>query len=123
MKPVIARLLTGEVNRPFIMRKYCFWLFPGFILFCFSCGNITEEEQEPHTLVTHTPPPLNLAYTIKMTYEHDVTAFTQGLVFYGDKVYESTGGEHSWIAVHAASGDILLTGKFWPKAYLISLQD
>ncbi|MGB0524808.1 MAG: glutaminyl-peptide cyclotransferase [Flammeovirgaceae bacterium] len=40
------------------------------------------------------PPP----YQISLVLEHDPTAFTQGLVFYNNKLYESTGGEESWIA-------------------------
>ena len=34
----------------------------------------------------------------RMTLEHDSEAFTQGLVYYQDKIIESTGGDNSWIA-------------------------
>lgn len=39
-----------------------------------------------------------IPYTIKATLVHDEEAYTQGLVFYEDKVLESTGMENSWIA-------------------------
>ena len=43
------------------------------------------------------------------TYDHDETAFTQGLVFDGNTLYESTGlyGESSLRRVDLASGDVL----------------
>lgn len=41
-----------------------------------------------------------LSYDVRMTLVHDPHAFTQGLVFYKDKLLESTGGDSSWIAVY-----------------------
>lgn len=39
-----------------------------------------------------------LPYQLRMTLEHDPDAFTQGLVYYQDRLIESTGGDNSWIA-------------------------
>ena len=57
----------------------------------------TSETNRPST-----PP----AYQVNMVLEHNPEAFTQGLVYYDGKLYESTGGEESWIAeVDMTSGE------------------
>lgn len=39
-----------------------------------------------------------LKYSIRAVLPHDTQAFTEGLVIHNGKVFESTGGENSWIA-------------------------
>lgn len=39
-----------------------------------------------------------LKYTARGVFPHDIQAFTQGLLIHNGKVFESTGGENSWIA-------------------------
>jgi glutamine cyclotransferase len=52
-----------------------------------------------------TPPapavdPLAIGYTIKTTWAHDITAFTEGLVVHNGLLYESTGNfKQSWIGI------------------------
>lgn len=69
---------------------------PAIALLCmlslFSCRTNKEE----HAIDMATGP--FVPYTVRMTFWHDDQAYTQGLAFYKDKVYESTGAEESWIA-------------------------
>lgn len=39
-----------------------------------------------------------ITYTVKATFPHDSTAFTQGLAMYGGRIFESTGKKRSYIA-------------------------
>lgn len=79
-----------------IVNRFLFLLW--LILGCFACNpEAKEEEKEVRSAAINTAA-ASLPYTIKMTYEHDAEAFTQGLVFHGNKVFESTGTEGSWIA-------------------------
>lgn len=64
---------------------------------CFACNPGPTEENEVRSAAMYDAT-ASLPYTVKMTYEHDKEAFTQGLVFHDNKVFESTGTEGSWIA-------------------------
>lgn len=69
-----------------------------FLLLC-SCDQKGSKYESTRPVL---PPP----YQINMVVEHDTKAFTQGLVFYNNKLYESTGGDESWIAeVDMTSGE------------------
>lgn len=61
-----------------------------------ACGDKKSSETE----ISKTTP---LPYTVRRTLEHDINAFTQGLVFYNNKIVESTGGDNSWIAEYDLS--------------------
>lgn len=70
------------------MRKTA--IYSLILLLFWSCDQKSDRyENRPST-----PPP----YQISMVLEHNPAAFTQGLVFHNNKLYESTGGEESWIA-------------------------
>lgn len=60
------------------------------------------------TLLNHTAPKL-YSYKIIAEYPHDIKAFTQGLEFYGDTLYESTGrkGASSLRKVDYKTGKII----------------
>jgi len=58
-----------------------------------SCGS-NDKKVEQQNIRN----PALLSYEVIMTLEHDPSAYTQGLVFYNDKIIESTGGDDSWIA-------------------------
>ena len=74
------------------MRKYVFIFLA--LLAAVSCGTTKVQE-----------------YKVKVVreYPHDVTSYTQGLFFYGDTLYESTGqwGESTFRTVDLATGDAL----------------
>ena len=68
--------------------------FISFLFFGITLSCTPKREQTTKAPQTTAP-----SYEIRMVIEHDPSAFTQGLVFYNDKVIESTGGDDSWIAV------------------------
>lgn len=65
----------------------------ALLLGCFSCNlqkkEIQKLDSQPQNLVP---------YKINKELPHDSLSYTQGLVYADEKLYESTGGEHSWLA-------------------------
>jgi glutaminyl-peptide cyclotransferase len=60
-----------------------------------------------------------MTYTLINTYPHDPTAFTEGLLFYGDKLLESTGAPDHLPQTRSTLGEVdLNTGKLNVKAEL-----
>ncbi|NEV93167.1 glutaminyl-peptide cyclotransferase [Psychroflexus sp. YR1-1] len=59
--------------------------------------------------ILNTKRPQVYTYEIVNTYPHDINAYTQGLEFHGDTLYESTGqrGESSLRKVEYTTGDVL----------------
>ncbi|MDA9038171.1 glutaminyl-peptide cyclotransferase [Flavobacteriaceae bacterium] len=68
----------------------------------------TYETSTTITLLANTPPKL-YTYELINTYPHDITAYTQGLEFDGDLLYESTGlnGKSSLRTVDFKTGKVL----------------
>jgi len=64
-------------------------------------------------------PPRKLDYEIVAEYPHDIHAFTQGLEFSGDTLYESTGqyGKSSLRKTDFTTGKILHIHRFSPKIF------
>ena len=73
----------------------------------YSEGNTTKLEEEV-TVHSNTKPKL-YTYEIINTYPHDPKAFTQGLEFYNDTLYESTGlrGQSTLRKVDLESGKVI----------------
>ena len=70
-----------------------------------------------YPLLTQTDEPApEYAYTIENTFPHDPEAFTQGLVFYGGRIYEGTGlrGHSSVRIVELETGEITRIHKMSP---------
>ncbi len=69
------------------------------------------EKETAYTTVTllNNKPPKLYSYKILATYPHDPTAFTQGLEFVGDTLYESTGkrGASSLRKINYTTGEII----------------
>jgi glutaminyl-peptide cyclotransferase len=65
-----------------------------------------KTNSSPNTTVTTVP---TYGYEVVNTYKHDPKAFTQGLVFYNDFLYESTGleGESTLRKVELETGKVL----------------
>lgn len=78
----------------------------GVFLLLLSCvWLIACNEQESRQATGQRAEGPSMPYEVRMTLEHDPTAFTQGLVYHRDKIIESTGGDNSWIAEYdVASG-------------------
>lgn len=56
-----------------------------------SCNNGAPSGSDTQAEVNSIPPPSAVNYTLLNIYPHDTTAFTQGLVFYDNTLYEGTG--------------------------------
>ena len=67
--------------------KNILYIISCTLLLCSACDRTSPSE-------TSSAPP----YEVSMVLEHDPKAFTQGLLYHEGKLYESTGGEESWIA-------------------------
>ncbi|HZW70514.1 MAG TPA: glutaminyl-peptide cyclotransferase, partial [Hanamia sp.] len=69
-------------------------IIPAFLI-CFllvSCGdNSSTPDYDSSLPVNNIPPPVQIMYKVVSVYPHDSGAFTQGLEYYGNKLYESTG--------------------------------
>ena len=85
------------------MRK--FLLIAGLVIAAVSCGTTKVQE-----------------YKVKVVreYPHDVTSYTQGLFFYRDSLYESTGqwGESSFRTVDLETGEALSRMDFSRKYFI-----
>lgn len=87
------------------MEKFIFLIL---ILFIVGCGNKENSYPSEQTINDKSS-----SFEVRMTLEHDPDAFTQGLVYYQDKIIESTGGDNSWIAEYD-----VVSGKYEKKVIL-----
>ncbi|MBX3253811.1 MAG: glutaminyl-peptide cyclotransferase [Chitinophagaceae bacterium] len=73
-----------------MLKKSVFWI--ACVLFLWSCnGNGGDQESQPGEPVNNIPPPALVSYSVLNIYPHDTSAFTQGLVYYNNQMYEGTG--------------------------------
>ena len=73
----------------------------GVLLFSIIIFSCTEKRKYTETKADKSV----LKYSTRAVFPHDTQAFTEGLVFHNGRVFESTGGDKSWIAeVDVASG-------------------
>lgn len=56
-----------------------------------ACNNGGSSETKADIPVNSIPPPSPVSYSVLNLYPHDTAAFTQGLVFYNNSLYEGTG--------------------------------
>lgn len=69
--------------------------------------------------VAASPPPARLTYRLVATYPHDPRAFTQGLLWHGGRLFESTGvlGHSTLREVELASGKVLRSVSLSPNEF------
>ncbi len=69
--------------------------FSGLLLLLWSCNSSDKKNGNTGSSNTvsnsNVPPPAPVPYTVLNIYPHDTKAFTQGLVFYNNQLYEGTG--------------------------------
>ncbi len=89
-----------------------------FIIRFFSNKKFIKEIKKPFTLYAKHPP-AKLSFELIQTYPHDINAFTQGLEFDGDTLYESTGlnGASSVRKVNYKTGEIIKKYDFTPEIF------
>jgi glutaminyl-peptide cyclotransferase len=89
----------------------------AIFLLLFSCGPENKSESMDEVPVVQ-PTPV-IPYTIVARYPHDVTAFTEGLLFHEGKLFESTGAPSNLPETYSCFGIVdLETGKINRKAEL-----
>lgn len=99
------------------MRKY-FILFSCAVFF-FSCDNEkkVEENTIQETTVTESVPAIN--YSVKAYHPHDMSLFTEGLLFHNGQLFESTGSPENLPQTLSLIGiSDLKTGKFTKKVQI-----
>lgn len=69
----------------------------------------TQEEVREQVTIFNDTPPVSYSYKVIASYPHSPDAYTQGLEFYNDTLYESTGqyGESTLRKVDLRTGEIL----------------
>ncbi len=88
----------------------------SLLLLLFAC-NDNDKNGTHTTLPTENTPVIN--YAVLKTYPHDTTAFTEGLLVYDNKLYESTGSPEDMPQTRSLFGVFdTASGKILPKAEL-----
>ena len=92
--------------------------FLSFVLLSCNTEKV-EENQTEKVEVAEAPKVPQLNYSIENQYPHDVTSFTEGLLFHDNKLFESTGGADNLPQTKSLFGEVdLKTGKIAVKAEL-----
>jgi glutaminyl-peptide cyclotransferase len=108
------------MNLKLNIRKYILITFLS--IFVIACGKKESVKSEYDNVTvkekTATPAPPGMDYKIIQKIPHDVKAYTQGLIYYNDYIYESTGHyRHSSIRkINPETGEVLKMQKI-PDAY------
>ena len=76
----------------YMVKNYLFFLLCIFGLWSCNNNEVNEQPTQPVVQATNTiPAPAPVNYTVLNIYPHDTAAFTQGLVYYNNQMYEGTG--------------------------------
>jgi glutamine cyclotransferase len=89
----------------------------GFILSsCKDSGSDPANTNSSEGSSSSTP---QINYTLSRTYSHDTTSFTEGLLVYQGKIFESTGSPEELPSTRSLFGPVdLATGRIAPKVEL-----
>lgn len=63
------------------------------LVFLYSCNNNNNSEEKTVSITNSIEPPQTIPYTIVGSHPHDTSSYTQGLIWYNNALYESTGME------------------------------
>ncbi|MBA3679670.1 MAG: glutaminyl-peptide cyclotransferase [Bacteroidetes bacterium] len=86
---------------------------------CSSCETKVEKQPDIKVVVDEKPPVPFLDYSIVTTLPHDPTAFTEGLLFHDNKLFESTGSPDNMPELKSVLGIVdMKTGKLDAKVEL-----
>lgn len=79
--------------KSFLIRLSAWLILTSVALYFGSCDQKKSSEKK------ETTDSLAIPYSVRTQWVHDTGAFTQGLVIYNGKLYESTGQKQSWIGI------------------------
>ena len=93
------------------MKKIFFF---AFIVNLLSCGS-----NDPKGSDTPANAPKIISAVIVNTYPHDTSSFTEGLIFYNNKLYEGTGieGKSKWAEIDLKTGKEVKSSKLDPAYF------
>jgi glutamine cyclotransferase len=93
----------------------CFFLLTSWL----SCSNDHNGPSKPDTKSIPEPKIPNLNYSLTRSYPHDTNSFTEGFLFHGNELYESTGATDNLPQTRSLFGVVdLASGKIKVKAEL-----
>jgi glutamine cyclotransferase len=99
------------------MIKFCRLLI--LVLFVAACQEETPPPVEAKESTETTARVPLIPYTVKAYHAHDVLSFTEGLTYYQDKLYESTGSPQDMPELKSVLGELdLKSGKITVRAEL-----
>jgi glutamine cyclotransferase len=116
-----VKILCGKIRLP-EKRRLRFpypelLLYLGLFLLTGACDSSEKHTEKKTTLPAKVTPVI--PYELKQKFPHDTTLFTEGLIFNGGKLYESTGSPESQPQTFSVFGELdLHTGKLIRKGEL-----
>lgn len=75
------------------MKKILYLLFAALSFTACNTNSSDDKDAGAATASNTIPPPANISYNIVNTFPHDTSAFTEGLIWQNNTLYESTGLE------------------------------
>ncbi len=117
---ILKKALPGKYKTAFIMiyLKNTIIIICG-MLFFLSCKNEDAKTEKVSTLSEIKNPIAQIPYSVTNKYPHDISSFTEGLLFYNNTLYESTGSPSNLPQTKSVFGPVdLKTGKINVKAEL-----
>lgn len=94
-------------------KKGVFLISIFFVLLALSCNNEPKEPESESVAIVNTP---LISYSVVQSIPHDITLFTEGLLFHNGKLYESTGSPDDLPQTKSMIGITdIPTGKFEKK--------
>lgn len=101
---------------PSMNRKFTLYVLLSLLV---GCTNNTEPSETTDTAGSETGSAPLINYTVRNTYPHDTTSFTEGLLVHKGQLYESTGAAQGMPQTRSLFGVVDLgTGKINTKAEL-----
>lgn len=117
---ILKKALPGKYKTAFIMiyLKIQLLLFAACCFF-FSCKNEDAKTEKVSNLSEIKNPIAQIQYSVTNKYPHDISSFTEGLLFYNNTLFESTGSPSNLPQTKSVFGPVdLKTGKINVKAEL-----
>ena len=115
----MSKIFVKLYDAFYICRMIKFCRIFILVLFVAACQEETPPPVEPKESTETTARVPLIPYTVKAYHAHDVLSFTEGLTYYQDKLYESTGSPQDMPELKSVLGELdLKSGKITVRAEL-----